>query len=231
MKKLFVNTLLAGAIALSASAASAQATILTENFDSYTDQAAFAAAWDFGNTRNLELRTDGGHTGPNYVRHPTAAARQAIQFPSVTPTDAAPLVVDFWVRVHSLTLGATPLGLGQPTASNVTAILEYGPYFSPAAGEGWRARVTTGAPNPTGWVHIGGQRVVDQWTNLKIIVNSTEAHFYENGVRLGQIARTLNNFPAISGVYIGVNSANTQIVDYDSIVVSTTSNVSDWSMY
>ncbi len=230
MKKLFVNTLLAGAIALSASAASAQATILTENFDSYTDQAAFAAAWAYGNLQGLELRTDGGHSGANYVRHPLTGQRQGIIFPSTTPTDAAPVVLDFWIRVPSATAGRVVVGLGQVTASAATPTVDYGVYNTPT-GAGWFGRLNLGTPVPSGWFHIGGTRVAGQWTNLKFIMKTRDVEFYENGAHIGSAARTSADFPALTGVYIGAGVDSAIEVDVDTIVVSTTSNVSDWSMY
>lgn len=231
MKKLFVNTLLAGAIALSASAASAQATILTENFDSYTDQAAFAAAWAYGNAQGLEFQTDGGHSGSNYVRHPLTLQRQGILFPApVTPTDAAPMVVDFWIRVPTTQAGRVTVGVGSLTASAVTPVAEMGVYNA-QVGNGWHFRLNLGAPVPSGWTHVGGTRVANTWTNLKYVIKTRDIDFYENGVHLGSAARTASDFPELNGIYVGAGVSSVMHVDVDSIVVSTTSNVSDWSMY
>jgi hypothetical protein len=229
LKTLFVNTFLVGALVFSISPASAQ-TFFTEDFESYADDAAFDAAWNAGSATALTLKTDGGHNGSNYAEHPAAAVRQGKSFATKTPTDAAPLVLDFWIRPNSALQERGTIGLGNGTTS-IAPLLEVGVYPTTPASAGWEARLVNGAPTPASWAPVGGTRVPGEWTNLKVIVQSKDAVFYENGVKLATFSRTTTNFTAMNVVYIGTALSSAATTDFDDIVISTTSSVNDWSVY
>lgn len=229
MNKYFSSAILAMTLCVPAAGAFAQG-FAVDNFDGYADQAALDAVWA-NDTAGVILKTDTGHSGANYVQTPTTAARKTRSI-NVTPTDASPTVVDFWIRVPSTGLGRTWIQIGDTAGAN---IVQYGINNGTAGTAGWSARIVGGAPTPDSNFSFVGTttRPANTWVNLKFEMKSKDVNFYENGTLVGTKSRTSSNWPAMTLVKIGSNLSSTITADYDDLQVTGTAaaGVSDWSMY
>jgi hypothetical protein len=225
--KLF-SVVSAAVLACSAAVAVGADIVPTDSFELYADQAALNAAWPV-DTAGVTLVTDTGHTGTKFVQQPQTIARMYKDFPNTTPSDAMPLVLDYWIRTPDAANGGGRafVGLGVGTSP----VIEFGMYNDPG-GPGFNARLVGGTPLPTGWTNVGGTRVSGEWTNLKVEVSSRNAVFYVNGVETATISRTASNFVALNRVYIGSKVTSTVAVDFDDVHVYTAvASVNDWSVY
>lgn len=234
MKKSYFLSSIIGMCAIACTASAAE--VLTESFEGFADQAALNASWSIGGT-NIQLKTDGGHTGNNYIRHPIATFRQGRGITSVTPTDAAPLVIECWIRPVTGTTSAADgrgvAGLGNGTTT-ISPIVEMGNYNALSPDDnGFEARIVGGTPTPASWAAIGGTRTLNGWSKLKAVIKSKDVNFYVDDVlATTTFSRTASNFGAINQVYLGVNAATSVETDFDDFHIYTdTADVNDWNLY
>src|SRR5689334_19949406 len=87
-----------------------------DTFDTYADTSALNASWTVDNA-GITLKTDGGHSGSNYIQSvgdgATIAGRISKAI-SLTPTDNSPVVVSFWIRASSTAQGRSYIQLEAP---------------------------------------------------------------------------------------------------------------------
>lgn len=207
--------------------ASAQATLLEENFDTYADTAALNAVW----TEDLvgyTLMTDGGHSGANYVQTGTTNAGRFSHPINVTATDEAPVEVSFWTRVPSTASGRSYLQLEGATPG--THLVNFGQYNNPGGGE-WNYR-TFGGGTPAVWDTTDVAQVANEWTNLKVIIEARRVRYYVNDVQAAEETRTDSDWPEFLTIRFGFSPSSSAItVDYDDISVKQVSSVNDWNLY
>lgn len=233
LKNVFLSTLLAGAVALSASVASAQdpAPIVNEDFESYTDHATLSAVWgDGGAYPQYILMTDGGHSGQNYVRtdkanNPTGRFGVAI---NLTASDASPIELSYWTRFDSAAaLGRSYSQLEAPGAH----LVNFGQHNSPA-GAFWKFRVNGGGLSA--WTNSSAPlnaTTANVWQHHKVVVESRRARFYVDGVQVGEATRTTADFPTFTNLRFGYTVSSSTTVDYDDITLKQVSSVNDWNLY
>lgn len=215
--------MLAGAVLLPISA-SAQTTVIEENFDSYADTAALNGVWT-EDSAGYTLMTDGGHSGANYVRTGTTAAGRLSHAINVTATDDAPVEASFWTRVSGTSSGRSYLQLDLSASWRYIA---YGQYNNPGGGV-WNLRVSNG--DTTGdWAATTVDQVADTWTHLKIIIEKNRARFYVNDVQVYEETRA-TDMQEITAVRLGFAGSSVISVDYDDLLIRQVSSVNDWNLY
>jgi MYXO-CTERM domain-containing protein len=193
---------LAIAIVLPAVPSAKAAILLSDNFDSYADQAAFNAAWPNVATPNVSgtLSTLQAVSLPNSVNYQTSAQRNERTFAeSGTPTAANPITFSFdffdtngglapYRQYTDIQDGASPSLGGQLIAmglnNNMTITADGGNYYM--------ARVLgyDGAPGVSG----GGASAFFKlnqglaptrttgWHNLKAVITDTQITFFVDGI-------------------------------------------------
>ena len=197
--------------------------IIQENFDSYANQGALDAVWP-DDTAGETLQTSGGHSGANFLRHPTTAARKRWGGTfSVVPTTTAPLVLDFWIKHDSTAQGRVALQLWESTGA--LHGFSYGNYNTVTT-PGWMYRVLGGGAGGT-WTAAGGTRgPINTWKNLKAKMLDKDVEFYENGILISTNTARTSNFPAMTVLKTSLNNSTTpQAVSYTHLTLPTNREV------
>ncbi len=204
-----------------------------EDFESYPDQAAFIQTWIPASGTDITLQT----SDTKFARHGLTASRSYRLFDTpLTPSDSAPVVVEFQIRVpESAQAGRATAGIGVVSGGAVSPVIDIGVYNNIVTA-GWSARTNGGAPDPAGttsWHAIGGTRTPGVWTQMKAILESRRVRFYVEGATepTMTVTRTASDFPALNAAIIGTNTSSVHTVDFDNFTIYVTSSVSDWSVY
>jgi len=194
-----------------------------DDFESYADQSAFEGVWLLRAAGNVLVTGSTGHSGANYVEMTVSAAENWRSI-SVTPTDADPWTLDFWIRPRVAGQNRHYMRLDDNTAGNIAAL---GQYNTPAS-TGWFARLL-GGPS---WVAIGGTRVVDTWTHLQAVMKTTTMDCFENGAFLMTLTKSAD-FGTLTEFEFGDTLTSTPgSDDVDDVgLVQGNLFVEEWSLY
>jgi hypothetical protein len=174
---------------------------LVDNFNSYTDQVSFQAAWKPWSANGSSMtfaqgigrNGSGGIHGAAAVNYQMRNARDLDSFTDYYGTDADPVKFEVWVYDSNPSMPAAPNGarnfieLRAYTADGVPAygspglqgLIAMGLYNTPVSDDNFHARVYYGGVN--NWYSLNTQRTLG-WHKLTSLIGDTEIRFYVDDV-------------------------------------------------
>jgi hypothetical protein len=195
MKTTFV---LAGVLAL-ASAAIAQTTVFSDNFDSYADQAAFNAAWNVGLAGGgAILSAEQAYSAPQSIKQDLAAKASGRDITPVFGSDVQPLEWSFRFYDSTQTANLRQFATIRDTSPALAQLVAMGAYndttltknlFTGTSATAadlntfYACRVAF-SPGPN-WFILNTEGVPTRstgWHELKAVFADTQVDFYVDGV-------------------------------------------------
>lgn len=242
MKRL--NFLMACGVAVLPMAAVAQTVLLSEDFESYADQAALEAAWIPSEAGYLTFNNNAGQgaegsnkyvTMPNDFAPPSTGADPYSyrNFTSHNPTDEDPITLTVYVR--SANWGNSRAGISLRTNPASTNIFMLGTNNGVLT-DRFAARIVGWGSAP-GFIYFesGPSRKADTWFKLSGTIGDATATFKVDDKDMNETA-SLTSAPTggLGTVRIGNGTSANAVVDIDNITVTKglpSSSVSDWDLY
>ena len=221
-------------------AGSAQAaTLLTDNFDSYANQAAFQAAWPATVGTGGTLSTLQAASAPNSVNFPLTAQRNDRTF-AESGNPAAGNAITFGFDFYDSSAAASPYrectslidGAGSASGMLVSLGLNNNQTVANSGGNYYMARIlgytvpTTADPNGGPAESVGGAGAFFKlndygvglrstgWHNLSVTITDTAFNFYVDGLLAETVANafTLRSYDLVR-LGSGISSANEAYFD------------------
>ncbi len=170
-----MRTCLVPAVVL-ALVAAASGAIIQDDFESYSSQQGFEAAWPLVTTNGMVWTTDNAHSPTHSVfSNGDLARRHYHNFGmTVTPSDLNPLIADFWMSVPEVNNNARQYcevrgyGGGAYNQGTLNELYAIGMYNGTSGPTYYQARVAFGGPN---WIDLnlpGAPTRQAGWHHFKI---------------------------------------------------------------
>jgi hypothetical protein len=240
-----IKSLFVGAIVIAFGLANVRATVLlSDNFDSYANQAAFQAAWPITVGAGGTLSTAQAVSAPNSISFGTLAARNDRSFTesgNPSPANAITFSLDFF----DSNAGVSPYrqvsqlidGLGNASGMLVSLGLNNNQSSTDGGGNYYMARIlgytVTTSPDPNGGPADSGTlgagaffKLNDYgvglrttgWHNLKVTITDTAFDFYVDGALAETVANafTLRSYDLVR---LGSGISSLQPTFFDNINV------------
>jgi hypothetical protein len=227
--------------------------VITDDFESYADNAALEAVWTASGVGAVPLQTTvaGGANGSDkFVRLPAAGTvflRRALGG-NFNPTTGTTLNVTVYMKAANW--GGTRAAAGVRDVAGGVPIMHIGSHNGTASNTtppdqpindrfAYRLVSFTGFPSSSSnWVSIiaGPTRAANTWHRLQLACAGGSVVPYVNNVAYTANTTTFTGIPSapFTGAQIGYGSPANLDVDVDHITISTgafNSDVSDWNLY
>jgi hypothetical protein len=227
--------LAAAFVAILSGRGSADLVLLSDNFDSYANQAAFQSAWSLSTTANQgTLTTEQSVSAPNSVGFDTTGTQRSQRAHTESGVASATSIIRFsfdfydsnaglapYRQQHNLQDGASPTGSGQLVSMGLNNNLT----SSAQGGNFYMARILGGAANggtasaffklndPGAPVRSTG------WHNLRVDITNTNFSFYVDGI-LSEVVPNTFTLRSYDLVRIGSGLTSTASSYIDNVYVA-----------